>query len=95
MTAETSGPGPDTVDRLAVLLDGDGRFTLDVVRADSPGWLVWHSRGSGCYHARRDDDTGHYQNGPGDPRRFAVAAATLGRLAVLLLAQTALDGADT
>jgi hypothetical protein len=77
-------------DELAARLDAVP-IGLDRLRADFTGWLIWHSRRSGHFHARRAEVTGGFTEYEHDPRRFHVAARTPGRLAVLLLAQTALD----
>lgn len=88
--------GPDTVDRLAALLDGAGELTEELARADFPEWRIWHSAVTGCWHAtRRCEPTGRFREVHGDPRRFHQAASTLGRLVMLLLAQTAVDAEST
>lgn len=83
--------GKTFADRLAERLDREG-IGLDRLRADFPGWRIWCSRRTGRVHAcRHIAASGGFTEREGDPRRFHVAAVTPGRLAVLLLAQTALD----
>jgi len=84
-------PERDSVARLATLLDSEPGLTVDVLRDDFPGWRIWFSAMTGQYHARRDDPSGHYHEHHDDPRRFHIAEATPGRLAILLLTQTAQD----
>lgn len=88
---KVAAAGKTFADRLADRLDAEG-IGLDRLRADFPSWRIWHSGRTGHVHAcRRIAATGGFTERAGDPRRFHVAAATPGRLAVLLLAQTVLD----
>lgn len=77
---------PTALDRLAATLDAAG-VDLELLRRDFPAWRVWHSEVTGAYHARRNENF----HDRGDGRRFHLAAATPGRLALLLLAQSAMD----
>lgn len=76
------------IDRTAALLDAAG-VDLDLLRHDyGEVWQIWYSRATGCYHGRR---AGNFHARQADPRRYAVAAATPGRLALLLAAQAVAD----
>lgn len=91
-TKRRSFAGADTIGQLAAMLDERG-ITLWQVQQDFVDWKVWFSKASGCYHARRNAAStgGRFTQHQGDGRRFHVAAASLGRLAVLLLTQQAVD----
>jgi len=80
----------ETAARLAILLDVEDTLTPAQLREDF-GWIVWFSEVTGCYHARRDEPDGHFCERRDSPRRFALVASSLGRLAMLLLAQTMVD----
>lgn len=77
-------PLPD-LDALADQLDG---IDVETLAVRHPGWIVWRTA-SGRYHARRR--AGRFHERERDLRRFAVDAATTGRLAVILLVQDAID----
>lgn len=85
-----NGQDHSTFDRMADLLDAEDTLTPAQLRADF-GYLVWYSETTGCYHARREPLDGHFTEWHNSPRRFALDASSLGRLALLLLVQTALD----
>lgn len=87
---KVAAAGKTFADRLADRLDAEG-IGLERLRADFPAWRIWHSPRTGHAHACRVAPSGGFTERDGDPCRFHVAARTPGRLAVLLLAQTALD----
>lgn len=74
------------VDRIAQAIEG---IDLATVRRDFPGWRVWWSETSGCYHAMRRD--GRFTQSQASTRRFHVAAVTVERLAVFLIYQALAD----
>lgn len=85
MTSE--GESASTLDHLAAMLDEAG-VTLDLIRRDFAGsWRVWFSPVTRAYHARRAENFRE----DGGERRYALAASSPGRLALLLLNQAELD----
>lgn len=83
-------------EHLAALLDATPNLTPDQVQTAFPDWRIWPDD-AGRWHARRRDHDGHggnFQEARDSSRRYAVEANTPGGLAVLLLAQAAVDAAE-
>lgn len=83
--------GSDTIARLAKMLDDDPQVTTWKVQQDFLHWRIWWSKNGGVFHARRNDPSGRFDERPESGRRYHIAASSLGRLVVLLLAQEAAD----
>lgn len=62
---------------------------IEELRENYPGWRIWRHEVTGVYHAMRRVQT--FTQSEASRRRFAVAAATLDELDLLLAAQAFAD----